>query len=348
MPSWIGGWHDAGDYNKYTVNAAFTVGTMLKAWEHFREKLAPLTFDIPESGNQTPDFLDEVRWELDWLLKMQAADGRVYHKVSALKSGGFELPEKETERRYFSPWSSAATADFVAIMAEASRADAAYSSRCLAAAKKSYEFLQANPTDHRPDSDRHVIARVSDNIHAGKGKKVFACYQTTFEGLHEDSLAYSDNRNHQWNGLTAAGLPNFLCGADYIETFNDYRYMEDFEMKVELARPANLYIFFDDRVETPDWLKANFEDTGVDIGLDEGPWGTQVDEKFRKLDVNTTASGGGNSIDNIFSVWRRRCVDGGTVTLGNAGAWAIDRKDSAAREAERCTASPPRHWSEIR
>src|SRR6185369_12839518 len=34
----VGGWHDAGDHNKYTVNAAFTVGTMLKAWEHFREK----------------------------------------------------------------------------------------------------------------------------------------------------------------------------------------------------------------------------------------------------------------------------------------------------------------------
>src|SRR4029079_14375745 len=45
----VGGWHDAGDYNKYTVNAAFTVGTMLKAWEHFGDKLTPLVFDIPES-----------------------------------------------------------------------------------------------------------------------------------------------------------------------------------------------------------------------------------------------------------------------------------------------------------
>jgi endoglucanase len=151
----IGGWHDAGDYNKYTVNAAFTVGTMLKAWEHFREKLAPLTFDIPESRNQTPDFLDEIRWELDWLLKMQAADGSVYHKVSALKFEGFVLPEKDAERRYFCPWSSAATADFVAVMAEASRAicpfDAPYANRCLVAARKSYEFLQANATDHQPD-----------------------------------------------------------------------------------------------------------------------------------------------------------------------------------------------------
>jgi hypothetical protein len=181
-------------------------------------------------------------------------------------------------------------------------------------------------TDDRLDSNRHVVASVSDNIHSGEGRPTeFACYQTTFEGLHEDALAYSDNPHHQWNGLTSEGLPNFLRDADYIKTFNDYRYMEYFEMRVELARPANLYIFFDDRVETPDWLKENFEDTGVDIGLDEGPWLTQVDEKYRKLDVHTTSVGGGNSIDNIFSVWLRRCEDGGTISLGNAGAWGVDR-----------------------
>jgi hypothetical protein len=179
-------------------------------------------------------------------------------------------------------------------------------------------------TDDR-GSDGHVIARVSDKIHSGDGGKTFACYQTTFEGLHEDALAYSDNPYHNWNGLTADGLPDFLHDADYIRTFNDYRYIEHFEMKVELARPANLYVFFDDRVQPPDWLKANFEDTGVKIGLDEGPWLNQVDEKYRKLDVNTTAVGGGNSIDNIFSVWRRHCVDGGTVNLGDLGARGGDR-----------------------
>ena len=188
-------------------------------------------------------------------------------------------------------------------------------------------------TDDR-DSDKHVIASVSDNIHSGDGGKTFACYQTTFDGLHDDVPAYSDNPNHQWNGLSAKGLPAFLRGADYIKTFNDYRYMENFQMKIELARPANLYVFLDDRVEAPEWLKANFEDTGVDIGLDEGPWMLRAEEldlkhfdldKLRKSDVNTTAIGGGNSIDNIFSVWRRRCVDGGTVSLGNAGEWGHDR-----------------------
>jgi len=150
-----GGWHDAGDYNKYTVNAAFTAGMMLQAWEHFEKKLAGLKFDIPEANNNVPDFLDEVRWELEWLLKMQADDGRVYHKLSTLKFGGFILPHEEKERRYFSPWGSAATADFVAIMAQASRVfrsvDETFSERCLTSALRSYDFLQAHSEDHRPD-----------------------------------------------------------------------------------------------------------------------------------------------------------------------------------------------------
>jgi hypothetical protein len=186
-------------------------------------------------------------------------------------------------------------------------------------------------TDDR-ESDAHVIASVSDNIHSGDSGKTFACYQTTFEGLRDDATAYSDNPHHQWNGLTVKGLPEFLRGADYIKTFNDYRYLEFFQMKVELARPANLYVFFDDRVETPNWLKENFEDTGVDVGLDEGPWLLSDDElkpedlqKARELDVHTTAAGGGNSIDNIFSVWRCRVPKAGAITLGHAGDLGIDR-----------------------
>jgi endoglucanase len=150
-----GGWHDAGDYNKYTVNGAFTAAMMMHAWEHFPDRISKLRLDIPESSNNVPDFLDEVRWELEWLLTMQANDGRVFHKLSTLKFGSFILPEKETARRYFSPWSSAATADLVAVAAQASRIfrpfDSEFADRCLAVAEDSYAFLQANPGDQRPD-----------------------------------------------------------------------------------------------------------------------------------------------------------------------------------------------------
>src|SRR5690606_37854525 len=138
------------------------------------------------------------------------------------------------------------------------------------------------------------------NIPPADGSQYF-CYQITYHGLDDDVFAYGDHP-HQWNGLTAAGLPKFLRGADYVKTFNDYRYMNDFQMTVFLSQPANLYVFFDNRVPAPSWLTDQFVDTGVDIGLDEGPWGAH-DKAFRPdLPDFENAVGGGQSIDNTFSV----------------------------------------------
>ena len=112
-----GGWHDAGDYNKYVVNAGVSVGTLLRAWEDFGDKLGKIPLNLPPAGAPLPEFLAEIKWELDWLLTMQAADGSVYHKVSTESFGPFIKPEQETEARYFAPWSSESTANFVAMTA---------------------------------------------------------------------------------------------------------------------------------------------------------------------------------------------------------------------------------------
>jgi len=150
-----GGWHDAGDYNKYVVNAGITTGLMFKAWEHFRGRVAGVKLDLPESGNRTPDLLNELRFEMDWLLTMQQEDGSVCHKVSSLNFRYWGVPERDKEPRYFAPWSSIATADFTAMMALAARHfqefDAAYAARCLEAARRSWAFLQAHPEEHKAD-----------------------------------------------------------------------------------------------------------------------------------------------------------------------------------------------------
>lgn len=148
-----GGWHDAGDYNKYVVNAGVTVGSMFRAWEDFHDQLKDYKLDIPETGGRIPDFLAEIKWEMDWLLTMQDAEGGVYYKVTTMNFGGFIMPEKETAPRFVTPVASASTADFAAMAALAGRYyrpyDAAYADKCLAAAKKSYAWLQAHPQDLR-------------------------------------------------------------------------------------------------------------------------------------------------------------------------------------------------------
>ena len=150
-----GGWHDAGDYNKYVSNAGVTVGLMLLAWQQCGAQIQGAGLDAHGARGSLPPYLGEVKWETDWLLKMQASDGSVYHKVSTRDFGAAILPEDEKAERYFTPWSSTATADFAAVLASASRAfrpyDRAYADRCLEAARRAYDFLRAHPEDHRAD-----------------------------------------------------------------------------------------------------------------------------------------------------------------------------------------------------
>lgn len=142
-----GGWHDAGDYGKYTVNAGVTLGVLFYAWDHFGHKLKKISLDIPPTAPGMPDFLQELKWETDFILKMQYKDGsgRVSHKLTRKDFSGFIMPQEDNEKRYFTEWSSAATADFVAIMAMAARYfepyDKQYAKRCLTAAEVSYNYL---------------------------------------------------------------------------------------------------------------------------------------------------------------------------------------------------------------
>lgn len=103
-----GGWHDAGDYNKYTNFTYVPVHFLLDAYEQ-----APAAFgdanNIPESGNGTPDILDEVKYELDWLLKMQNADGSAIMKISTLGFNGGSPPSTDGNQRYYSAAASSAT-----------------------------------------------------------------------------------------------------------------------------------------------------------------------------------------------------------------------------------------------
>ncbi|MGM0621878.1 MAG: glycoside hydrolase family 9 protein [Bacteroidota bacterium] len=147
----IGGWHDAGDHGKYVVNAGVTLGVLFYAWDHFQENLEKGDYELPETAPGFPEFLKELKWETDWILKMQYPDGsgRVSHKLTRTNFSGFIMPQDDHEKRYFTEWSSAATADFVALMAMAARYfepyDAEYAQKCLDAAWVSYRFLQENP-----------------------------------------------------------------------------------------------------------------------------------------------------------------------------------------------------------
>jgi hypothetical protein len=173
------------------------------------------------------------------------------------------------------------------------------------------EFKQAPLNDQWKDVrplQTTTIRAAWDNLWSTKAD---SHYLINARGLADDSAAYVDHP-HEWNGTSEEGLPKFLQFADYVQTFNEYRYLTQLELSVELARPAWLYVIYDDRSPTPKWLSEQFEDTGAKVGLDEGPWENETPN--RVLGV-----GPGISIDHVFTVWRRRCETPGVYKLGPMG-----------------------------
>jgi hypothetical protein len=161
------------------------------------------------------------------------------------------------------------------------------------------------PTDADDTYGGRIIASVADNFRRADTKKF---YEIVPGGLGEDVLAYAD-RTHQWNGITAEGIPAYLVGADYIKTFNGDLATANRKIYVNLARPAKLYVFFDVRGDVPTWLRQGFRDTGDRIGLDAAPNNIP---KYKNRDLQT---GAGNSVDEQFAVWERLIESPGTVVL---------------------------------
>ena len=150
-----GGWHDAGDYGRYVVNSGITCGTLLWAWDLYPQALASLDLGIPKTKGKLPDFLAEVLWNLQWMFEMQDLDGGVFHKQTSNQFCAFIMPGDDhlvsnvigTGAEPFK--STAATADYAAVMAIAARCYAPFdpilAARFLAAARKAWDWAAAHP-----------------------------------------------------------------------------------------------------------------------------------------------------------------------------------------------------------
>jgi hypothetical protein len=103
-----GGWFDAGDTNKYVTFAAPAVHQLLTAYQTTPAVFTD-DFNIPESGNGIPDLLDEVKWELDWLERMQYPDGSVALKVGDIVDTKGGAPSTDVSPRYYVPACTSST-----------------------------------------------------------------------------------------------------------------------------------------------------------------------------------------------------------------------------------------------
>ena len=200
-----GGWHDAGDYGRYISPAAVAVGHLLYAYQLFPESFKE-SLNIPESGNGVPDVLNECRYELEWMLKMQDEEGGAYHKLTSERHVDFIMPQEDLAQFYLFPVSSMATADYAAVMALASRVyrayDGTFADRLYDAAVKAWGWLEKYPQyvgfknpdscntgeyDDDCDLDERLWAAAEMLVTTGEGK-----YQERLTALLKENLTKTD------------------------------------------------------------------------------------------------------------------------------------------------------------
>ncbi|XHS79215.1 glycoside hydrolase family 9 protein [Burkholderiaceae bacterium UC74_6] len=144
-----GGWYDAGDYNKYTIWGASYVQDLLDAYTQ-NPSVWTDDFNLPESYNGIPDLLDEVKWGLDWLVRMQDSDGSV---LSIVGVGHASPPSAATDPSYYGDASTGATLAAAAAYAQGAKvfdglnnaAMKTYAADLKARAKRAWDWATANP-----------------------------------------------------------------------------------------------------------------------------------------------------------------------------------------------------------
>jgi endoglucanase len=211
-----GGWYDNSDHNKYLINGGLTLWLLQNQYEHSKIKGTDNVFlkqlNIPESVNSINDLLDEAKWELEWMFRMQIPsgferEGMAAHKVADEGWTGLATrPDQDTQNRIYSPPSTAATLNLAACAAQAARIwkdiDSDFSDKCLTVAIKAYNAAKENPVIY---------------VH---------------EGQEIGSLAYGDGYLEDEFYWAACELYATTKKANYLNDLKSYEYC--FEIPIEL------------------------------------------------------------------------------------------------------------------
>ena len=229
------GWYDAGDYNKYVVNSAFSIGLMLGVYEENKAYFDRLQTNIPESKNQTADFLDEMMFNMLWLLTMQDPDdGGVYHKLTTPNFEGFVMPKDCHQPRYVVAKSVTATLDFAAVMAQMARlmkgnADYSdFSAKAAEAAERAYLWALVHPDAFYRQGDMNKQFQPAVNTgEYGDGnatdERFWAAtelYKLTGKTVYKQDalrLMPSDFLVPSWGNVSGLGMLSWLSAGDAVQ-----------------------------------------------------------------------------------------------------------------------------------
>lgn len=263
----IGGWHDAGDYGRYIVAGSKTVMDLLLAYDE--SKNSHIAFDI----------LDEVKFELKWMLDMQREDGAVYHKISCYHFCGFIPPQNETDVQVLAPISTAATCDFAGCLSFASKyyeeIDSDFSQTLKTAALKALNYAEThndelynnppeittgcygdwNVTDERYFALCSVFVMTKNKVYLDKAIQIRNEAKSKKEEFKEP-WKKNWNEGFGWGSVAAYGTEILLKNADLIQ---DKEIIKDLQNGI---------------IEKAEHLLSNSKKSGFGISLNHIFWGS--------------------------------------------------------------------------
>jgi hypothetical protein len=206
-----GGHHDAGDYSKYTINSAGTIHHLVFAADSLPGAGELDNLGIPESGNGKSDLLEEAKWEADFLLKMQDADGGFYFLVypRERRYEGDVLPDQGDPQVVW-PKTTSVTAASIAALAQCAssprfkREFPETAERYLKAARLGWKFLITAVDRYGKAGAYQKLTHYGDEFSHNDELAWAACelFAATGEAeFHERATAWLDPANsetHRW------------------------------------------------------------------------------------------------------------------------------------------------------
>jgi endoglucanase len=230
-----GGWHTDKDGGKDVVTGCNAAIDLMTAYEYHPDPF------YDDDGNKIPDVLDEVKYETDWLLKMQNPEtGGVYTSVSSIenKSGGKEL--------LLGGETTKATAYFCVAMTKFSSIyrsfDVPYATTCQRAAQKAWNCLELNKDIVSPEQRFRAAAE----MYRVYGTE--SCHRVIKEYLKNNSKASLDAR------ITLDGAIAYLSTKRNTDRTYCTNLMESFmdrtEEKVSAANKSRYMIEYTDMSNT--------------------------------------------------------------------------------------------------
>lgn len=176
-----GGWHQDEAGSKEVVKAAENIGVMLLAYELYGSAFGD-DMGIPESGNDIPDILDEIRYEIEWLLKMQdPASGAVYSGVTVYEQGAGKGPVS-----YVEPADMEAAKAFAAVLAKFSylyrNYETTFATDCLKASDRAWKYVELNGERELTEADPWKFVAATE-LYRASG--LSACHRFVTEYLSQ-------------------------------------------------------------------------------------------------------------------------------------------------------------------